>query len=395
MKNKGVLIILLFTFGFMLMIPNVKADTFAGRYSMPNFDSSGHPLNKNNNVFTFDLGLGSMMKYFTYANPTRTFDADYIVFQLNLISVTDDLVISDTNYIGDSNNATSDAVIIYPDGTTANILLPSHGFTTHYSEKYDTSFSLYVNAMYNNDSFIPCEIMSSFGNSATYKCPVMDKNAKFVGFQFRTDSVGGATGLYHAKISFLDMLYLYKYNSNSDVSAAIRDQTDQQHKDSQAQLEEQKKQTDAITSESDDVESSDCGLICKIGGVFKGIIELPGKLISLLIDALKSLFIPKDMSFIEEFMSSIENKLGFIASIPMSIIRFTLDLATASWEEFNSVTFPTISIFGYHFWETQEIDLTEAINIFKPFKYITDIICVTLFCRTLLKWYERFNGGGS
>lgn len=250
MKNK---LIILFAFGFMLMIPSAKADTFAGRYSMPNFDSSGHPLNKNNNVFTFDLGLSSSMKYFTYANPTRTFDADYIVFQLNLLGVSEPIRDVTNNSIFDKPNYNDEATIIYGDGTTAAIVFPQINWSSSSYFNQDVSFSLYVNAMYNNDSFIPCEIMSSFGNAATYKCPVMDKNAKFVGMQFRTDNVGGATGYYQAKISFLDMLYLYKYNSNSDVSAAIKNQTEQQHKDSQAQLEEQKKQTEALTNSNVDV----------------------------------------------------------------------------------------------------------------------------------------------
>lgn len=245
MKNK---LILLFALGFMLMIPSAKADTFAGRYSMPNFDSSGHPLTKNNNVFTFELGLRSSMKYFTYANPIRTFDADYIVFQLNLISIAEPILGTDSNTWDNCVNFFGKDGYLELEGACT-----VHGWNTHYSYQEELTFSLYVNAMYNNDSFVPCEIMSSFGNAATYKCPVMDKNAKFVGMQFRTDNVGGATGYYQAKISFLDMLYLYKYNSNSDVSEAIKNQTEQQHKDSQAQLEEQKKQTEALTNSNVDV----------------------------------------------------------------------------------------------------------------------------------------------
>lgn len=117
------------------------------------------------------------------------------------------------------------------------------------------------------------------------------------------------------------------------------------------------------------------------------------KLVELLLNMLKSLFIPEDMDFVTNFVDALESKLGFIAAIPVKIIEFTMSLATATWSEFNSIQLPSISIFGYNFWNAQEIDLTEAINIFKPFKYVTDCICVVICAQTLNKWRERFTGG--
>lgn len=148
-----------------------------------------------------------------------------------------------------------------------------------------------------------------------------------------------------------------------------------------------------LTSDDSDTTSSKCGVVCKLKGIFTGIVELPVKLVTLLIDALKSLFIPDDMSFVTDFVDAIESKLGFIAAVPIKIIEFILNLASASWSEFKSISFPSISIFGYSFWNSQEIDLTEAINIFKPFKYVTDVICVVICANTLNKWRERFTGG--
>lgn len=150
----------------------------------------------------------------------------------------------------------------------------------------------------------------------------------------------------------------------------------------------------SIDSDDNDTTSKKCGIVCKLKGIFTGIVNLPGKIVSGLIDALKSLFIPSDTSFITDFVESIENKLGFIAEIPISIINFGLELVTTEWDKFDSVTFPSISIFGYNFWNTQEVDLTEAINIFKPYKYITDILCVIICAATLKRWREKFNGGG-
>lgn len=150
-----------------------------------------------------------------------------------------------------------------------------------------------------------------------------------------------------------------------------------------------------INGESEDTESSSCGIICKLKGIFTGIIELPTKLVSLLIDALKSLIVPDDMDFINDFVESIEEKLGFIAAIPVQIIEFGLDLATASWEEVTSVSLPSISIFGYNFWSAQEIDISEGLAIFQTFRYVTDALCVVICAKGLIKLWENFTGGGS
>lgn len=152
---------------------------------------------------------------------------------------------------------------------------------------------------------------------------------------------------------------------------------------------------DTLNSEDEDTTSKKCGVVCKLKGIFTGIIELPKKIINLMIDALKSLFIPSDTEFITNFVDSIENKLGFIAEIPIRVIQFGLNLVNASWTAVTSLNFPSVSIMGYYFWEAKEIDITPAINIFKPYKYLTDIACVCLCVATLNRWREKFTGGGS
>lgn len=148
----------------------------------------------------------------------------------------------------------------------------------------------------------------------------------------------------------------------------------------------------SLNSDNSDTSSSKCGVICKLKGIFTGIIELPGKLVTLLIDALKSLFIPSDMDFIDNLVDSLENKLGLIAEVPIQCIEFIMNLANATWTEFKSVSLPSISIFGYNFWNAQEIDISEGIKIFSTFKYVTDVICVAICVKTLFKWYEGFAG---
>lgn len=127
-------------------------------------------------------------------------------------------------------------------------------------------------------------------------------------------------------------------------------------------------------------------------GIWQTIKDLPVQFLNML----KSLFIPDDFSFLDNFKESLENKLGFIAEVPLSVLDFLLNLVTSDWEEFNSITFPSIDIFGVKFWSDMTIDLTEAKNIFGPFKYLTDISCVIICVNTLRRWYDNFaNGGGN
>lgn len=145
---------------------------------------------------------------------------------------------------------------------------------------------------------------------------------------------------------------------------------------------------DTITSDDDDTNSSKCGIICKLKGIFTGIIELPSKILNLL----KSLFIPDNFNFVNEFAETLENKLGFIAQVPISFITFLKDLATATWEEVTSITLPEIEVFGYKFWTSQEIDITLIMSKLSPYRYVTDIACVCICIVALKRHYDNFGG---
>ena len=186
-----------------------------------------------------------------------------------------------------------------------------------------------------------------------------------------------------------------KLTQNIQAINDLKDKQDQTNSKLDDLKDKQDKTNDTLTSEDEDTTSKKCGVVCKLKGIFTGIIELPKKIITLLIDALKSLFIPEDTEFITNFVDSIENKLGFIAEVPVSIISFAINLVNASWTEVTSISFPSINIFGYYFWDAQTIDISEGLNIFKPFKYVTDVICVVLCAATLNRWREKFTGGGS
>lgn len=152
---------------------------------------------------------------------------------------------------------------------------------------------------------------------------------------------------------------------------------------------------DSTNSKIDESNETGKGILGKVKEIFTAIIDLPKKIIDLMIEGLKSLFIPDNTDFITNFVDSLENKLGLIAEVPIAIIEFGLNLVNCSWESVTSIFLPSIEIFGYNFWNAQEIDISQGLAVFQPFKYITDCICVLICCRTLVRWRENFSGGGS
>ena len=118
------------------------------------------------------------------------------------------------------------------------------------------------------------------------------------------------------------------------------------------------------------------------------------KLVELILNGLKSLFIPKNLDFLENFKDTMSEKLGFIASIPLQLIDFIIDLKDYAFSTPTSLTFPTLSIFGYSFWNEMTIDITQGLSWVSAIKYVTDIICVILCVNTLRKFYNSFFGGG-
>ena len=118
------------------------------------------------------------------------------------------------------------------------------------------------------------------------------------------------------------------------------------------------------------------------------------KLVELIINGLKSLFIPDNFDFLENFKNTMSEKLGFIASIPLQLIDFIIDLKDYAFSTPTSLTFPTFSILGYSFWNEMSIDITEGLSWVSAIKYVTDIICVILCVNTLRKFYNSFFGGG-
>lgn len=123
--------------------------------------------------------------------------------------------------------------------------------------------------------------------------------------------------------------------------------------------------------------------------IWQTIKDLPGAFLNML----KSLIIPDNFDFIYDFKDSLENKLGFIASVPMQFINYLLSLPNKVFTPITSISFPEIEVFGTKFWTGQDVDITEGLSWFNGIKCFGDILCVILMVNTLNKWWKKFGGG--
>lgn len=92
-------------------------------------------------------------------------------------------------------------------------------------------------------------------------------------------------------------------------------------------LQGQDKINDTLNSEDSDTSSKKCGVVCKLKGIWEGIVSLPKKVADAFGDILKSLFVPEDNYFknwFDELSTYFNNKLGFLV-YPFTFITDTLN----------------------------------------------------------------------
>lgn len=149
------------------------------------------------------------------------------------------------------------------------------------------------------------------------------------------------------------------------------------------------KTNDTLTSEDDDVTSKKCGVVCKLKGIFTGIIELPSKIVNGLIDALKSLFVPTDEQLYEIVNKSkdLSENFGFVGES----VNFFIDIFTSLLGMVNAngcIELPafkmgTTSLFDEHtFWEARQTCLADNVILsanIDTIRTITSIVFVSLF----------------
>ena len=149
------------------------------------------------------------------------------------------------------------------------------------------------------------------------------------------------------------------------------------------------KTNDTLTSEDSDITSKKCGVVCKLKGIFTSIVELPKKIVDLLVTGLKNLFVPTDDQLYEIVDSSKElsENFGFVGqSVSFFINIFTDLLGLVNGN--GCITLPQFklgatSLFDEHvFWDSRNVCLADnpvlADNI-DTIRSITSIALVSLF----------------
>lgn len=169
-------------------------------------------------------------------------------------------------------------------------------------------------------------------------------------------------------------------NQNTNTDKVINNQNQNADKiiDSNEKVENQLKENDKTNK-----------------GILDSITSFFGSFFKNLIDGIFGLIVPDNFDFLNGFLDTLEEKLGFIASVPIQFLEFMINLVNVDFDEITSITLPSFTIMGYDLWEEIEIDFTELIDVLKPYRIYTNIGCVCLCIGYLLKLYENFaNGGG-
>lgn len=222
-------------------------------------------------------------------------------------------------------------------------------------------------------------------NSITFKA---NKNASCISFP--VNKSGG--GLTHYNFDYVGMKVSYQGvdpPTVDGVTSYIEQESKKINENIDSMKEKQDKTNELIESEDDDTTSKKCGMLCKLKGIFTGIIELPSKLVNLLVNALKSLFVPTDDQLYEIVNESKEltENFGFVGeSVNFFLTIFTslLGLVNANGcIELPEFSIGATSLFESHtFWQAQNVCLGDnailSANI-TTIRTITSIVLVSLF----------------
>ena len=261
--------------------------------------------------------------------------------------------------------------------------------TNWYSNVTDKEFPHDLNIYKTN---IPCQYSTSdyAGGRITY----------FYGKSF-SFSATGSNGSSWGRWTFYSYSGSYQLlnfiTTNDDISidfssGALITQNEQiiaQNKDIISQSKHHSNQNDQIINQGKETNSK----LDQAENTRKGIWETIKGIPESIANAIKGLFIPDNFDFLNDFKDTLSNKLGFIAEVPIKLLDFIISLADFTWTEFTSITFPKIEIMGVSFWDDITIDVGPILGGLKKYRYLTDVLCVTLCVNTLRKMYDKFNGG--
>ena len=186
---------------------------------------------------------------------------------------------------------------------------------------------------------------------------------------------------------YLSSLGPYNENTTSALAQQIKDVEASINNNIDSMKEKQDETNDLISSDSDDTESKSCGIICKLKGIFTGIVELPSKLVTLLIDGLKGLFVPTNEQLQEIINDSkdLTENFGFIGeSMAFFINIFTSLLGMVNAEgciNLPEFTIGATSLFDSHtFWQAQTVCLADNVVLSSNIETIRTVTSIVLVC---------------
>lgn len=222
---------------------------------------------------------------------------------------------------------------------------------------------------------------ASFGGTAykfNYTCEKLNMNLDNVTHISIGVNTGNTYTINYAQV--VNNLYLYDLKDGStDFGGVIASN----NKNTQDLINSQRENTEKIENSIKESNETNKSILGKITDFFENFF-----------DGLIGLIVPDNFDFLTGFIDVLENKLGFIASVPIQILEFMIDLVTYNIDEFTSITLPKFSVLGYDLWQDLTIDLTSIIDTFKPYRIYTNIACVSLASYYMMKLYENFASGG-
>lgn len=137
-----------------------------------------------------------------------------------------------------------------------------------------------------------------------------------------------------------------------------------------------------------------------LGSIIDGILSLPQKIIDLLSNLLKSLFVPDDtfiQTWVTDLQSWFEAKFGILA-LPFTFLTTLIGAFSSAGGGDVSLVFPGFSIMDYRVWDDITVDMA---SILQPFDLIVSAIRMVLgvvllgaFVRYLQTLYDRVLGAG-
>lgn len=305
------------------------------------------------------------------------FDADYAIFNIYFTADVGSFYYGgmEASYLG---NTTSD----------------TFGGTIYFNPFSIFHQNISLSIMIKQDGpMLPCQFLGDIGGGIlTVTCP-LQKDVHYI----TTVIVNGTTNTQRLKNLQIGIgRYFSLEKSDNSSNEIIHNQNVNSQKEIDAANKNQQQTNNrldnlnnSITSNSSDTSSESCGLLCKLKGIFTGIIELPSKLVNLLIDALKALFVPTDNQLYEIINDSkdLSENFGFVGeSINFFITIFTslLGLVNANGcIEFPEFTVGATSMFeSITFWEKQLICLNDNVILsthIETIRTVTSIVLVCLF----------------